>query len=187
MTTCYPVILHKDTDGYIVDIPDFNSGTQGETLYEALKMAEDAVSLLAVTYEDKGLSLPQPSRAQDLILESSEDFINYVPIDTDWYRYKLGINNEEVSTNITIPENLKSQFNPKTGEEVFWQNVMLLYPYIKTRSFSYDRAGKILGLSKTDVIEIYAKLGIPYCDYYPEEELDKELEMMRKDKVGEEK
>ena len=41
---------------------------------------------------------------------------------------------------------------------------MLLYPYIQNLTISHGRAAEILGVHKTDIIEFYNSLGIPYLN-----------------------
>jgi len=86
---------------------------------------------------------------------------------------------KEKTINITIPEDLELYINPKNKEGILVRNIMCLYPYIQNRSLSYVKAGKILGLSKQDTIDLYAELGIPYV-ICSEEELEKDLEVLRK-------
>ena len=45
MKQAYPIIITKDADFYVVSIPDFQIGTQGETLAEAMEMARDAIGM----------------------------------------------------------------------------------------------------------------------------------------------
>ena len=54
MKYVYPAIFYKEkSGGYSVIFPDVEGViTQGETLYEAMEMAEDALSLLLVEYEE---------------------------------------------------------------------------------------------------------------------------------------
>ena len=54
------------------------------------------------------------------------------------------------------------------------RNAMLLYPYIKNLTISHGKAADILGIRKNDLIDIYAKMGIPYFDC-DEDELDEEV------------
>ena len=51
---------------------------------------------------------------------------------------------------------------------------MILYPYIKNLSISNGRAAEILGVRKTDLIEFYDSMGIPYLNQ-SEQELEADL------------
>ena len=37
MKNSYPIILTPDSTGYVVDIPDFQIGTQGDSIPEAME------------------------------------------------------------------------------------------------------------------------------------------------------
>ena len=39
MKGAYPIILQKTEDGYYVNIPDFEIGTQGDSIADAMEMA----------------------------------------------------------------------------------------------------------------------------------------------------
>ena len=56
----YPIILRPTEKGYYVIIPDFDTGTQGGTVAEAIEMAKDAIDLMMVDYEDDGKIIPSP-------------------------------------------------------------------------------------------------------------------------------
>ena len=55
---------------------------------------------------------------------------------------------------------------------------MILYPYIKNLSISHGRAAEILGVRKTELIEFYDSMGIPYLNQ-SEEELEADLANLR--------
>ena len=57
----YPIILTPDAGGYVVEIPDFAIGTQGDSIPEAMEMVRDAIGLMGIDMEDDGKSLPIPS------------------------------------------------------------------------------------------------------------------------------
>ena len=44
----YPIILKRTDDGYYVEIPDFDIGTQGDSIAEAMEMARDAIGLMGI-------------------------------------------------------------------------------------------------------------------------------------------
>ena len=58
MKNSYPIILTPDSTGYVVDIPDFQIGTQGDSIPEAMEMARDAIGLMGIDMEDDGKTLP---------------------------------------------------------------------------------------------------------------------------------
>ena len=60
MKGAYPIILQKTEDGYYVNIPDFEIGTQGDSIADAMEMARDAIGLTGIDMEDDGKTLPEP-------------------------------------------------------------------------------------------------------------------------------
>lgn len=59
MKYIYPAVFTKDGDFYIVKFPDIEGCyTQGETLSEAVEMAEDALCLMLYDYEEEGKKSP---------------------------------------------------------------------------------------------------------------------------------
>lgn len=77
-----------------------------------------------------------------------------------------------VTVQLEIPEDMKPYIN--SGNELR-QNAILLYPFILDKTISHGRAAEILGISKLDLIDLYANLGFPYFDLTMNE-LDKDLE-----------
>ncbi|AXF86754.1 Antitoxin HicB [Ephemeroptericola cinctiostellae] len=61
----YPIELIEDTGGYVVTFPDIPEAmTQGDTLAEALEMAQDVLlSAMDFYFEDKR-AVPMPSKAK---------------------------------------------------------------------------------------------------------------------------
>ena len=45
----------------------------------------------------------------------------------------------------------------------------LLYPYILNQSISHGRAAEILGIGKSELLDIYDKLGYSYLDLIQDE------------------
>lgn len=95
----YPIILKKSGDGYYVEIPDFESGTQGENIAEAMEMARDAIGLLGIDMEDDGKAIPLPYSQKFRAGEG--DIVTLVDIDFAEYRRKA--DNKAVKKNCTIP------------------------------------------------------------------------------------
>lgn len=58
------------------------------------------------------------------------------------------------------------------------RNALLLYPYIANQTISYGRAAEILGIRKSELIDIYDKLGYSYFDMTMDD-LDAELKTFR--------
>lgn len=69
-----------------------------------------------------------------------------------------------VNVQITVPEGMSIYLNNLDYEQIFERNAMLLYPFIRNLTISHGRAAEILGVHKTDLIEFYDSMGIPYLD-----------------------
>ncbi len=95
----YPIILIKDDDGYYVEIPDFNSGTQGDSIAEAMEMARDAIGLMGIDMEDDGKTIPEP---YSCAFETEEGSIITL-VDIDFAEYRKKADNRAVKKNCTIP------------------------------------------------------------------------------------
>ena len=99
MRIAYKIILTEDKDGYIVYVPDFDRGTQGADMGEAIYMARDLIGILGITLENNGKEIPQPN-ATDYTLKENE-ILTFVDVDFAEYRRKH--DNRKVKKNLTIP------------------------------------------------------------------------------------
>ena len=52
----------------------------------------------------------------------------------------------------------------RENQELLTRNALLLYPYILNQTISYGRAAEILGIRKSELIDLYDKLGYSYFD-----------------------
>lgn len=95
----YPIILKKTDDGYYVEIPDFDVGTQGETIADAMEMARDAIGLIGIDMQDDGKEIPMPYSAE--VKAEKDDIVTLVDIDFSEYRRKA--DNRAIKKNCTIP------------------------------------------------------------------------------------
>lgn len=95
----YPIVLKRTDDGYYVSIPDFDTGTQGETIADAMEMARDAIGLLGIDMEDEGKELPEPNIISPEIVPG--DIVTLV--DVDFAEYRKKVDNKAVKKNCTIP------------------------------------------------------------------------------------
>ena len=62
-------------------------------------------------------------------------------------------------------------------------NALMLYPYILNQSISHGRAAEILGIGKSELLDIYDKLGYSYLDLIQdelEEDIDTYLQLKKK-------
>ena len=101
MKYAYPVILTPDGGSYVAYFPDFDSGTQGESLADAIDMSADAIGLLGITMQDEGDSLPVPTKLRDVRKENEEDIVTLVSVDFEEYRRKH--DNRAVRRNVSLP------------------------------------------------------------------------------------
>ena len=100
----YPVIISPDDDWYVVYVPDFDRGTQGEDMAEAIFMARDLIGLMGITYENDGMPIPEPSTTEPA--HEPGDMIAWV--DVDFKKYRLMQDQRSVRVNVTIPQYLKT-------------------------------------------------------------------------------
>lgn len=108
MITVYPVIFERTPDGIYVDIPDFNIGSQGADMAEAIYMARDAIGLAGITLQDKGCELPQPSDLSVIDCPTGA-VVSLVDVDIDAYR--RAHDNRTVRRNVTLPAWLDERAN----------------------------------------------------------------------------
>ena len=74
-----------------------------------------------------------------------------------------------VNIQMTIPEDMAMYLAQEDTEHRFERNAMLLYPFIRNLTISHGSAAEILGVHKTDLIEFYDSMGIPYLNQTKEE------------------
>lgn len=99
MKGAYPIVLKRTDDGYYVQIPDFEIGTQGETIVDAIEMARDAIGLVGIDMEDDGKTIPEPYTVQ---FEPEKGDITTL-VDIDFADYRKKVDNRAVKKNCTIP------------------------------------------------------------------------------------
>ena len=106
MQYVYPAVFYVANEGgYSVEFPDVPGAiTQGETLYEAIEMAEDALAIILCAWEDSksGKRNPpitnkvtEPTPIEKVIAEPDEfsksAFVTLIKVDTDEYRKSLEV------------------------------------------------------------------------------------------------
>ena len=74
-----------------------------------------------------------------------------------------------VNVQIAVPEEMSHYLLSDDYGGSFARNAMLLYPIIHNHSISHGRAAEILGVHKTDLIEFYDSMGIPYLNQTKDE------------------
>jgi antitoxin HicB len=76
----------EDEEVFIVTFPDIESCfTSGETLVEAIEMAEDALGLYLSVLEDEGEQIPAPSKADAISIPDGASLV-LITVDTDHFR-----------------------------------------------------------------------------------------------------
>ena len=100
MKNVYPVVLIPDKEGYVVNVPDFDIMTQGDSLSDAIDMARDAISLMGVQYQDDNKLLPEASKVSSVAHEEDEIV---TLVDVDFASYRKMLENRSIRKNCTIP------------------------------------------------------------------------------------
>jgi hypothetical protein len=98
----YPAIFSSDgNNGYTVTFPDLiGCVTEGDTLEEAVKMAEDALGIYLYTLSEEGEPFPEATNPINLKC-AKDEFINIVTWDEKEYLKKT--DNKAIKKTLTIP------------------------------------------------------------------------------------
>lgn len=98
----YPAVFTAEAEGgYSVNFPDLEGCyTQGDTLAEALKMAEDVLNLTLYGLEEDGKEIAPPSDIRSIVLGDNE-LSSLVSCDT--MEYRRFFDNKAVKKTLTIP------------------------------------------------------------------------------------
>ena len=98
----YPAIFSSDgNNGYTVTFPDLiGCVTEGDTLEEAVKMAEDALGIYLYTLSEEGEPFPEVTNPINLKC-AKDEFINIVTWDEKEYLKKT--DNKAIKKTLTIP------------------------------------------------------------------------------------
>ena len=83
---------------------------------------------------------------------------------------------DTVTVPMTVPKGALPYLDESDSQQMFSRAAMMLYPLIKETVISHGRAAEILGVHKTDLIEFYCKMGIPYLNQ-SRDELEEELQV----------
>ncbi|MGI6691596.1 MAG: type II toxin-antitoxin system HicB family antitoxin [Clostridiales bacterium] len=99
---CFPAVFTPEDGAYNVTFPDLpNCFTFGDTLAEAVYMAEDALALMLTTMEDDKQPIPAPTSLPDIACDN-DSFPSLIAADTAAYRRRTG--NRAVKKTLTIPQ-----------------------------------------------------------------------------------
>ena len=104
MKLVYPAIFYpEENGGYSVIIPDLlGCCTQGETIEEALVMAQDAALSWLLTASEKKEDFPVATDRKNIKPEKEDGFVSLLLLDLESYFKKHG-NRKEVEKTVTIP------------------------------------------------------------------------------------
>ncbi|EFU77327.1 hypothetical protein [Lachnoanaerobaculum saburreum] len=80
---------------------------------------------------------------------------------------------------INVPIGMSRYLIAGDPESELRRNALLLYPYIYNQTISHGRAAEILGVSKSDLITIYDKLGYSYYDLI-QDDLEDDIDTFKK-------
>ena len=103
MKLVYPAVFSPclEKNGYTVTVPDLpGCVTEGDSLADAILMAEDAASGWVLDELEEGNPAPKASAPESIALEAGE-FISLLALDMDSYAEKYG--EKAVRKNLTIP------------------------------------------------------------------------------------
>ncbi len=85
----FPAIFAFEKDNYSVTFPDIESCyTCGKTFSDAVKMAEDVLSLRLCDIEDSGEQIPVPTDTQ-FIAHGANEIVEIISCDTIAYRRRM--------------------------------------------------------------------------------------------------
>ena len=98
----YPAVFHpEEAGGYSVDFPDLlGCVTEGDTLEEAIRMAEDALGIYLYSLKEDGEKPPVPSNPAD-IKANGRDFVSLIAYDEVAYLKRT--DSHSVKKTLTIP------------------------------------------------------------------------------------
>ena len=68
------------------------------------------------------------------------------------------------SVTIKVPVGMSKYLVTMNPETELTRNALLLYPYILNQTISHGHAAEILGIRKSELIDLYDKLGYSYFD-----------------------
>jgi hypothetical protein len=87
---------------------------------------------------------------------------------------------------IKVPIGMSKYLKSENEEMELTRNALLLYPYILNQTISHGYAAEILGIRKSELIDIYDKLGYSYLDMTMDDlelELDTYRQLKQKEKA----
>lgn len=107
MKAVYPVIFTPSENVILIEVPDLEILTEGESIVNAIDMARDAIGLKIISLEYDKTEIPNPTNLFDINIENStfaEEGKSYVSmVDVDITEYRKKVDNKSVRRNITLP------------------------------------------------------------------------------------
>ena len=146
MKVIYPVLFYEEKEGgYSVFVPDLrkalntNASTCGDTLEEAMAMAEDLIAGLVLDEMEEGHKIPKASKIDEVGFEELEEYLDiedwdyiskfktYIAVDISAFAEKWGKQLVKKTVNIpqwvnTQAEEMKINFS-KTLEESLLEKI----------------------------------------------------------------
>lgn len=110
MKIAYPIILTPAENGYVVYVPDFEINTEGDSVANAIEMAEDAIGLVGITMQDMGQPVPPASTSLPACKDG--ELAAFALVDFDAYRRANDM--RTVRKNVTLP-NYLNELAEKAG------------------------------------------------------------------------
>lgn len=105
MLKVYPAVFLKEDVGYSVSFPDLDGCfTEGDTLEEALEMAQEALGLYLVSLEERSINIPIASEPSSVTCTENE-FLSLVSTPIEKYRRKT----KAIKKTLTIPQWLNEE------------------------------------------------------------------------------
>jgi antitoxin HicB len=97
----YPAVISDDDGKFLIEFPDLkNCFTEGDTLEEAVELAEDVLGMMLAGLEDNDHTLPKPTSI-DTVKRNEGDIVTLIYTDTIAWRKKLST--KSVKKTLTIP------------------------------------------------------------------------------------
>ncbi|MCL2672261.1 MAG: type II toxin-antitoxin system HicB family antitoxin [Clostridiales bacterium] len=107
MKTAYPIAMRESGGQIVVIIPDFDIGTQGANIADAMEMARDAIGLIGTDMEDEKEALPAPSEIFSVVKSYPNQTVTLVDVDFAEYRRKNDL--RTVRRNVSLPSWLNAE------------------------------------------------------------------------------
>lgn len=95
MQEVYPVLFTTTEECILVEVPDLEVLTEGKNMFDAVKMARDAIQLKLVVLEDEKAKIPRPTELENIELskgefaEEGKTIVSLVDADSEEYRRQL--------------------------------------------------------------------------------------------------